>query len=50
MTPSERERMNELCREIQDEKDQVKFTLLIEQLNELLSDKRVRLEKNERRI
>jgi hypothetical protein len=45
MTPAERERMNELCRQIQDEKDQKKFSALIEELNRLLTNKEERFEK-----
>lgn len=45
MTPDERERMNELCRQIQVEKDQRKFAALIEELNELLAKKDERLGK-----
>lgn len=36
MTPEERERMNHLCESIQTEKDTHRFTLLVEQLNQLL--------------
>jgi hypothetical protein len=48
MTPEERERMNELCRQIQDEKDHQKFSSLIEELNRLLAKKDERLEKTSR--
>jgi hypothetical protein len=48
MTPEERERMNELCRQIQDEKGQKKFSALIEELNQLLANKDERLEKSSR--
>jgi hypothetical protein len=40
--------MNELCRQIQDEKDQYKFSALIEELNHLLEKKDERLEKTSR--
>ncbi len=43
MTPDEREQMNRLCKQIQDEKDQKKFTALIEELNQLLAKKDERL-------
>jgi hypothetical protein len=49
MTTEEREPMNELCRQIQVEKDQRKFTALIEELNELLATKEERLEKQHSR-
>jgi hypothetical protein len=39
MTPELRERMAELCQQIQIEKDQAKFTALIEELNRLLAEK-----------
>lgn len=45
MTPAEQEQMNELCRKIQAEKDQGKFSALIEELNRLLAKKEERLEK-----
>jgi hypothetical protein len=45
MTPEENERMNVLCRQIQTEKDQQKFTVLIEELNQLLAKKDERLQK-----
>jgi len=37
--------MNELCRQIQHEKDHKKFSALIEELNRLLASKDERLEK-----
>jgi hypothetical protein len=45
MTPEERERMNELCRQIQIEKDPAKFSALVEELNKLLEEKEERLQK-----
>lgn len=45
MTPNEREQMNELCKKIQDEKDQAKFDSLVEELNQLLTMKEERLGK-----
>ena len=45
MTPEQRERMNELCRRIQNEKDQKKFSALCEELNRLLEKADERLEK-----
>jgi hypothetical protein len=39
MTPEERERMNVLVLLIQQEKDQDKFTKLVEELNKLISQK-----------
>jgi hypothetical protein len=47
MTPEERERMNGLCRQIQIEKDQRKFSALIEELKQLLAKKNERLEKTQ---
>lgn len=43
MTSEEREKMNKLCRQIQEEKDPNKFTELIRELNELLEKKEIRL-------
>jgi hypothetical protein len=43
MTPQETERMNQLCRQIQDEKNPVKFSALIQALNDLLVDKEKRI-------
>jgi len=48
MTAEERERMNELCRQIQAEKDQKKFSDLCEQLNQLLAKKDERLQTTSR--
>jgi hypothetical protein len=48
MTAEERVRMEELCRQIQVEKDQAKFTVLIEELNRLLAKKNERLQKTSR--
>jgi hypothetical protein len=45
ITPEENERMNVLCRQIQIEKDQRKFSALIEELNKLLARKENRLDK-----
>jgi len=39
MKPKERERMNWLCKQIQDERDQNRFGQLIAELNELLAAK-----------
>lgn len=36
MTPEQRERMNELCRQMQAEKDGAKLSALAEELNQLL--------------
>jgi hypothetical protein len=44
MTAEERVRMEELCRQIQVEKDPAKFTALIEELNRLLAKKGERLQ------
>ena len=43
MTPEERERMNELCKRIMDEKDPLVFDKLCEELNELLEAKHERI-------
>jgi hypothetical protein len=43
MTPQETERMNQLCRQIQDEKNPAKFSALIQALNDLLVDKEKRI-------
>lgn len=43
MTPEEEERMNWLCKQIQTEKDQNKFSALVRELNELLAQKGFRL-------
>jgi hypothetical protein len=45
VTPEQRERMNELCRQIQVEQDQKKFIALVQELNDLLEQKEHRLEK-----
>ena len=37
MTPEERERVNTLCKEIQFELDPARFTVLIEELGQLLT-------------
>ena len=39
MPPEERERMNSLCKQIQDEKDHEKFNQLVRELNNLLHRK-----------
>ena len=44
MTPEEREEMDQLCRQIKDEKDHDKFIRLVTQLNDLLERKESRLE------
>jgi len=46
MTSEEREKMNRICRLIQDEKDPDKFNELIKQLNTLLGQKEPRLKKS----
>lgn len=43
MTPEERELMNTLCREIQDEKDPKRFSELVRELDEVLARKDERL-------
>ncbi len=43
MTPETRERMNVLCKRIQEEQDTVTFNKLITELNELLAEKGDRL-------
>lgn len=43
ITPDERERMNELCKRIMDEKDPVVFDQLCAELNELLKTKHQRI-------
>ena len=44
MTPDERELMHRLCEQIALEKDHAKFTVLVQQLNDLLEHKEQRLE------
>lgn len=44
MTSEEREKMNRICRLVQDESDPEKFTELIRELYELLDRKELRLE------
>ena len=44
MTPEERERMNELCAQMQVEQDRWKFGQLLAELNNLLERKENRLE------
>ena len=43
MTSEEREKVNQLIQRIQTEQDAKKFTELVEQLNELLDQKRQRM-------
>jgi hypothetical protein len=43
VTPSERRRLQELCNQIQVEKDHVVFTELVEELNALLEREEERL-------
>ena len=43
MTPETRERMNSLCRRIQEEQDPVTFCKLMNELNDLLAEKGDRL-------
>jgi hypothetical protein len=43
MTPETRERMNSVCRRIQEEQDPVTFYKLINELNDLLAEKGDRL-------
>jgi hypothetical protein len=43
MTPETRERMNSVCRRIQEEQDPVTFCKLINELNDLLAEKGDRL-------
>ena len=44
MAPEEREKMNALIQRIQEEQDPRKFTDLVEELNELIDQKRVRVD------
>jgi hypothetical protein len=44
MTSEERERMNWLCLEIQEETDHARFTALVRELNDLLESKEHRLD------
>jgi len=44
MTPEEAERMNWLCKRIQEEQDQRKFNELVNELNTLLEGKERRLQ------
>jgi hypothetical protein len=44
MTPEEREKMNALCKRIQDEKDPKKFTELLQELDRLTESKRERIQ------
>jgi hypothetical protein len=48
MTPEERERMNCLCRRIQDEKNPEQFSELVRELNELLAQKQHRIDSDSR--
>jgi hypothetical protein len=43
MTPEEREKMNELCKQIQIEKNPQVFDQLVQELNELLEVKHERI-------
>ncbi len=43
MTPETRERMNSVCRRIQEEQDPVRFCNLMNELNDLLAEKGDRL-------
>ena len=43
MTPEEKERLDWLCKQIQVEQDQKKFSELCNELNELLEEKQNRL-------
>ena len=43
MTPEERERMNELCRQIQTEKNPEIFDQLVRELNDLIEIKHERI-------
>lgn len=45
MTSEEREKMNRLCRLIEEEKNPDRFSVLIQELNELLEQKENRLKK-----
>lgn len=49
MTSETRERMNVLCKRIQEEQDRVTFTKLITELNELLAQKSDRLTSTQRK-
>ena len=44
MSPEEVERMNELCKLIETEKDHMRFSKLISELNELLEETHQRLD------
>ena len=43
MTPEERERMNQICRRVQEEKDPEIFDQLVRELNDLLETKHERI-------
>jgi hypothetical protein len=43
VTPEERERMNEICRRVQEEKDPEIFDQLVRELNDLLETKHERI-------
>lgn len=47
MTPEERDRMSSLCQRIATEQDRDKFTQLVKELNDLLSQKDHRLEEKQ---
>jgi len=43
VTPEERERMNQICRRVQEEKDPEIFDQLVRELNDLLETKHERI-------
>ena len=43
MTPDEREKMNELCKQIQTEKNPIVFDQLVRELNDLIEIKHERI-------
>jgi hypothetical protein len=48
MSPEERERMHEICDQLQVEQDHTKFTQLMSELNNLLARKEHRLEERDK--
>jgi hypothetical protein len=44
MTPEERDRMNQLCRQIETEQDPIIFSKLVNELDQLLRTKEQRIE------
>jgi hypothetical protein len=46
MTPEERERLEDLCRRVAEEKDPLTFEKLVLELNELLEQKHSRIHPN----